>query len=118
MSKQALKRARRRLGLEVSREPLPAYAWPGGYPLVYWCVDGEPLCAACVNAEIGLVDVARRDRDRQWDVVGMDVHWEGEPLVCAHCGEEVESAYGESDADDEHVCDDDCRSNGCGSWRR
>lgn len=94
MSKQACKRLRRALRLEVNRDPLPSFAWPGGYPLYYLCKDGGTLCPDCVNSEIDLVDVAKRDCDAQWQVVGCDTHWEGEPLVCDHCGGEIESAYG------------------------
>lgn len=74
---------------------LPAYAWPGGYPLVYIVDDGETLCPACVNDpstpvhESGIQD--------GWRLEGLQVHWEGPPEICAHCGATVESAYGNSD---------------------
>ncbi len=95
MSKQAFKRVRKAIGLPVCREPLPAYAWPGGYPVLYVCSDGGVLCPKCINAELSLVDAAIRDNDRSgWRVVGADVHMEGEPEICDHCGAEIESAYG------------------------
>ena len=98
MSKQACKRLRKRLQLEVNRDPLPAYAWPGGYPLYYVCSDGGCLCPKCVNAEIAEIDDSTRRRLRDgWQLEGVGVHWEGEPIVCDHCGAEIESAYGMPD---------------------
>lgn len=65
---------------------LPAYAWPGGYPLVYITEEGLTVCALC----------ASKDDDETSDpVVGYQVHWEGEAETCEDCGAEIESAYGE-----------------------
>lgn len=93
MSKQALKRVRRALKMEVNRKPLDAYSWPGGYPMYYLAADGEALCPDCVNADIELVDFAKRDADQQWHVIGVDVNWEDTALRCAHCNKTIESAY-------------------------
>lgn len=96
MSKQALKRVRRHLKMEVNRTPLDAYAWPGGYPLFYPCRDGGVLCPACANREVALIDAAVRDgTDRQWDVYGVDVNWDNDDLCCDHCSQPIPSAYGE-----------------------
>ena len=96
MSKQANKRLRRARGLEVNRDALPAYAWPGGYPLAYLCSDGGTLCPACVNREIDNIDDSTRRKLRDgWQLAGIDVHWEGPALTCDHCGKDIESAYGE-----------------------
>lgn len=101
MSKQACKRVRRALGLEVNREPLPAFAWPGGYPLFYVFLDGGCICPKCVNDNIGVIDEAIRDGNRVhssgcggWAIDGVDTHYEGEPLHCDHCNAEIQSAYG------------------------
>lgn len=101
MSKQAFKRVRRALKMEVSRKPLDAYAWPGGYPLYYLTSDCSVLCPDCVNSEIDRVDAEMRDPERhnQFQVVAVDVHWEGEPMQCEHCNAEIESAYGDPDAE-------------------
>ena len=72
----------------------PAYAWPGGYPLVYILADGETLCPKCANGENGSEASTDSDADAQWRIVGQDVHWEGEPETCAHCNTDIESAYG------------------------
>lgn len=85
--------------MEVNREPLPAFAWPGGYPLVYVFADGGCMCPDCVNANVTEVDAANRGEPLRnshggWAVDSVEVHWEGEPLHCDHCGKEIESAYG------------------------
>lgn len=84
---------------------LPAYAWPGGYPLYYLTADNGILCPACANGENGSLASADLDpncrEDRQWLLVDCDVHYEGAPLVCDHCNAEIESAYGNPDADRE-----------------
>lgn len=98
MSKQAFKRVRRHLKLEVSREPLPAYAWPGGYPVCYVFRDGGACCPKCANKEIGLIDADIKDVQQgrpwhaQWALVGVEANYEQE-LYCDHCGERIESAY-------------------------
>lgn len=94
MSKQAFKRLRKELKIEVNREPLPAYCWPGGYPLYYFCADGGVLCPDCVNAEIDMIAVSRRNFDKQWDVRALQVNWEDVHMVCDHCGKRIESADG------------------------
>lgn len=32
--------------------PLPAYAWPGGYPLSYLTAGGDELCADCAKNDL------------------------------------------------------------------
>lgn len=74
----------------------PAFAWPGGYPIIYLTGDGAVLCPACVNgkngSEVGNPEV---DGDPQWTVTAHDCYWEGSPISCDHCETEIESAYGE-----------------------
>jgi hypothetical protein len=62
----------------------------GGYPLFYLCGDGGVLCAACATADGQTED----PHDPQWHLVAADVNWEGDPIPCDHCGEDIESAYG------------------------
>lgn len=69
---------------------LPAYAWPGGYPLVYYTRDGLTVCPKCAN-----------DPDTSDPVVAQDVYWEGPTLSCDDGGELIESAYGDPDEADE-----------------
>lgn len=70
---------------------LPAYAWPGGYPIIYLTRDGLTLCPACAN-----------DADTSDPVVAGDVYWEGPALICDDAGETIESAYGDPDAGDDN----------------
>lgn len=75
----------------------PAYAWPGGYPIVYLMADGECICPKCANGENGS-EASEAHEEKQWRIVGADVFWEGMAEPCAHCGEPMESAYGEPEA--------------------
>lgn len=73
------------------------YAWPGGYEIHYLAKDGGVLCHNCANEE--LMRTIDPD-DEQFYIVDGDVHWEGAPLMCDHCGREIESEYGDPDAED------------------
>ncbi len=96
MSKQACKRLRRMLELPVNRKPLPNNS--EGYPLVYYTTGGDVLCAECVNDNIESVEQDTRERlNYGWALSVCDVHYEGEPEICGHCGKAVESAYGVPD---------------------
>ena len=65
---------------------LPAFTLIGSYPVFYFAGRGhEVLCAACASGE-------------PHNVVAYDVHWEGDPLVCEECNDEIESAYGPIEA--------------------
>ena len=76
------------------REPS---AWPGGYPRYAVLSDGEMLCrdCACENYRAILYST-RHDLGDDWQCVGVDVLWEGTES-CAHCGKDLESAYGDPD---------------------
>ena len=101
MSKQAFKRVRKHLKMEVTRKPLDSWAWPGGYPLYYLCNDGEAMCPTCVNENIVLIDDAiklvtsdRRLHD-DWALEAVDVNYEDPDLICCNCDKRIESAYAE-----------------------
>lgn len=77
---------------EYIRNPV---AWPGGYPVVLYMADGECLCSKCAKENYRLISQSTRDNARDgWQAYAVDLHMEGEPLVCAHCSTEIESAYG------------------------
>lgn len=85
--------------LRGSDGKFPAFAWPGGYPIIYLTVDGAVFCPACVNGENGSeVGNPEVDDDKQWTIDGHDCYWEGPVMHCDHCGDEIESAYGDPDA--------------------
>lgn len=79
---------------EMVRNP---YVWPGGYAKVLIMSDGEAMCARCVHENFKLILRATRDKaDRSgWGAVSVDVHWEGAPLLCCNCNQEMPSEYGE-----------------------
>jgi len=78
------------------------YAWPGGYPLYILMGDCETICPDCARKEFKNIARATINPDygRDWQALGVDAHYEGEPLVCAHCGTETPSAYGEDSDND------------------
>ena len=81
-----------------SNGKLPAFAWPGGYPLIYFVADGACICPACANGANGSDATEDPEADKQWRLTACDVYWEGQPLQCEHCNEDIDSAYGDPDA--------------------
>ena len=78
---------------ELIRQP---YAWPGGYPKYAVMHDGAALCKTCAKNNAKLIIRATRYNDCSgWACAGVDVNWEDSELYCDHCGETIESAYGE-----------------------
>ncbi len=73
------------------------YAWPGGYPLFLVCNDGAALCVDCGRSEFQqvAVDTALGWRTG-WDVAAPAINFEDADLICDHCNESIESAYGDS----------------------
>ena len=82
---------------------LPAFAWPGGYALVYYTRDWGIMCAACANGANGSrcqdpdLDPTCPD-DQQWSLLTCDVRWEGPTEQCTHCNVDMPSEYGDPDA--------------------
>lgn len=73
-------------------EPLPSYAWPGGYPIIYGDRDNNTLCPACANK--------LRHDEYGGRPLWYDVHWEGPALHCDECNAVIESAYGDPDEEE------------------
>lgn len=63
---------------------LPAFAWPGGYPLFYLDNEDNVLCPHCANKP-----------GYNSDPVAYDISWEDPNLICDDCGKRIESAYAE-----------------------
>jgi hypothetical protein len=72
-----------------SKGNLPAYAWPGGYPVVYMAKDNGILCPKCANDYR-----PERDSQEQLEPVAYFIHYEGPAEQCEHCNALIESAYG------------------------
>lgn len=68
------------------------FAWPGGYPCALLMRDGEIIDAQSARENYKLI---RRESGPDWSPVSVFIHWEGEPLQCAHSGRTIPSAYGE-----------------------
>ena len=75
---------------------LPAYAWPGGYPIFYITADSGVLCPDCANNS----EQTRDPVDPQWRLMGQDVNYEDPNLFCDHCDKRIESAYAEDETED------------------
>ena len=73
------------------------YAWPGGYPTFFLAADGEPLCHTCVKRYFKQViyEIYRPRAGDMFRVIGQEINYEDEHLHCAHCEEQIQSAYGE-----------------------
>ena len=73
------------------------HAWPGSYPSVLVMTDGEVIDAKCARQNYRAIRNNMRVNDRGdcWSAEDVMVHWEGSPLHCAHCNNQIESAYGE-----------------------
>jgi hypothetical protein len=93
MSKQAMKRVRKAVGLPVCREPLPAFAWPGGYPIYYVFADGGVCCPKCANRNITDIDAERCNSHGGWALCAYDVNYEDADLTCDHCHKLIDAAY-------------------------
>lgn len=80
--------------LRMENGLLPSFAWPGGYPLYYIVADGGCLCSQCANENLRLL---QDSDDKQWYVIGYEIHYEDDNLRCDHCYKLIESAYGSPD---------------------
>jgi hypothetical protein len=83
---------------------LPGYAWPGGYPIYYLMRDDDMphdapyvVCPTCANAP----------RTPECNPVASEAHYEGPPLECEECNGQIESAYGDPDAEPTEPSEDD-----------
>lgn len=70
-------------------------AWPGCYPCALLMADGEVIDAQAARENYRLI---RRQTGQDWTAIDVFIHWEGEPLFCAHSGRAIPSAYGEVEA--------------------
>lgn len=82
-----------RLADQLAAHP---YAWPGGYPLFAITSDGAALCKHCAASE--RESIGTTTGSDGWCVVAIDANWEDPALFCDHCGDRIESAYAESEA--------------------
>ncbi len=73
-------------------------AWPGGYPCALLMADGECIDAQAAKENYKLIlDALKHDPRSDWAPCAVFIHWEGEPLICAHSGREIASAYSDQE---------------------
>ena len=72
------------------------YAWPGGYQCALLMRDGEVIDAQAARENYRQIrrNMVPAPASRDWEPCAVFIHWEGEPLICAHSGREIPSAYG------------------------
>ena len=68
------------------------FAWPNGYPCALLMSDGEVIDSKAERENYRLI---RRADNSDWTPCEVFIHWEGDPLYCAHSGRAIDSAYGE-----------------------
>jgi hypothetical protein len=76
--------------LKDSKGNLPAFVWPGGYPILYLDGENSTLCAECATKSLN-----DPDEIGKFKPVAFDVYYEGPVTNCDQCGAEIESAYGD-----------------------
>lgn len=79
------------------------HAFPGGYPKYAVLADGEALCHHCAESEAEHLDDA--DPGDDWRIDSLEINYEDTDLYCCHCGEQIESAYGDAADDREEFPD-------------
>jgi hypothetical protein len=82
----------RRLRDELIESPCTSY---GCYPLFAVTTDGGALCHKCCKTESR--SIGSTCGTDGWRIDGISVNWEDTELYCDHCGELIESAYGEAE---------------------
>jgi len=70
---------------------LPAYTWPGGYPLIYLTRGGDTLCADCATKDIRAWMYGESDDPP----IAFGPYYEGPVIQCDDCNRDIESAYGD-----------------------
>jgi hypothetical protein len=80
----------------------------GSYPLVYfmkvWSWHGQEecieVCCECADKFVMMKEwEGGGDREFKIDDIIPQVYYEGPPLTCEECGETIESAYGDPNAE-------------------
>lgn len=70
------------------------YTSIGSYPKFAITRDSAAICKKCAHSERELIGTTTGTDG--WCIDAIDVNWEDPQLCCDHCGELIESAYGEA----------------------
>lgn len=82
---------------EYARHP---YTSLGGYPLILYTTSSDVLCCDCVKNNYRQISTSTHARAWDgWAASGVDIYYEGPPAYCANCNAEIESAYGDPEAE-------------------
>jgi hypothetical protein len=71
---------------------LPAFTFPGAYPLYYLDSDNSVLCPKCANDSLSDPDELPNFKPCEYDA-----YFEGPAMQCDSCNVDIESAYGDPD---------------------
>ena len=74
--------------IKTDNGQLPTFAWPGGYPMFYLDGQNSVMCAKCANESHSDPDEIDSFRP-----VEFGIHYEGGPLNCDNCSENIDPAY-------------------------
>ena len=70
---------------DFKRDVRQAYAWPGGYPIVFYTSDGAILCNHCARKNAReILDSIMHDNNDGWKVIGAGIE-----AVDADCTREM-----------------------------
>ena len=74
------------------------YAWPGCYPMFLIFGDGEACCFKCAKSEYKSISRDMHDGyGGSFQIVGCEINYEDNDLYCAHCNDQIPSAYGDNE---------------------
>jgi hypothetical protein len=73
---------------------LPAFAWPGGYPIIYIDSHSSTLCASCAQKSFD-----NPEETPAFKPCAYDIYYEGPIIQCDGCNTDIESAYGDPEED-------------------
>jgi len=70
------------------------FAWPGGYPMFFHTSDGGSLSFESARYELSnILHSIKTVSNDGWRVVGCEINYEDNNLLCDHSGNSIESAY-------------------------
>ena len=63
-----------------------------GYPLVHYTEDFDVICDQCIGDNI---TDCTDPKNKEWFITSNHIYWEGPPLQCDQCTNQIESSYGD-----------------------
>lgn len=80
---------------QLLEDSVSKYTSHGCYPKYWVCKDGGILSYEAVKENLNQIKDAMTGEslDSQWEIIGCEVNWENEELICSHTGKRIEVAY-------------------------